>query len=128
MSTLYEFFSKQKNFDLVFSVFWGLWVSKWGLDGVGGGSPSAHQPPDPILTPIRTPLPPENARKHDRLLAFLKVNTSMTTKIIVLAYIFPYLRSLTLIVDNFQFKFLTTCGLSQFMTYGFFSFSFDASG
>ena len=54
-----------------------------GLDGVGGGSPSAHQPPDPILTPIETPLPPENARKHDRLLAFLKVNTSMTTKIIL---------------------------------------------
>ena len=79
--TLYDFFSKQKNFDLVSSVFWGLWGSKWGLDGVGGGSPSAHHPPDPILTPFGTPLPPENARKHDRLLAFLKVNTSMTTKI-----------------------------------------------
>ena len=68
-------------------IFWGSRGPNGGLDGVGGGSPSAHQPPDPILTPFGTPLPPENARKHDRLLAFLKVNTSMTTKINIHLYI-----------------------------------------
>ena len=57
--TLYVF-SQNKKIDRIFSVFWGLWGSKWGLDGVGGGSPSAHQPPDPILTPFGTPRPPEN--------------------------------------------------------------------
>ena len=70
--TLYGFFSKQKIFDLVSSVFWGLWGSKWGLDGVGGGSPSAHQPPYPISTPFGTPTPPRKQRKRDLFFVFRK--------------------------------------------------------